>query len=601
MSGSSVDKKKKVATLGISALLLVAMVVAVTVGISSSIQDDSHGDGHGGGHGDDGHGDGHGGGHGDDGHGDDHGSEPKISTSNKAILAICEPTHHKEACINTLNSAGENVTDPRELVRIAFKVTKDEIAAALNKSQTIQAAKNDPRAAQGLEICRDVVEYSIHDLERSVESLATFGTRMLGQFMEDLKVWVSGAITYQEVCFDAFENSTSDAGQKMREIFNTSRELTENALTIISQATTILTDLNIPGLNLNSSRRLLAVPEAGELPAWLNDEGRHILQLPLADIKPDVVVAQDGSGQVKTIEEALHLVPKNNPKTFVIHIKAGVYNEHVIVTKKMPNVVFIGDGPTKTKITGSKNFMDGFQTFRTATVDVVGDGFMARDLCIENSAGPTKHQAVALRVVSDFSVFYNCQFDGYQDTLYAVRSRQFYRDCTISGTIDFIFGDALVVFQNCKMVIRKPLENQQCMVTAQGRTVPDSPGATILQNCTITADPAYYPVRKQNEAFLGRPWKPYSRTIVMQSFIDDAIAPEGWTPWAGTLGLDTLFYAEYGNRGPGAVETHRVKWAGVKHLTPQQVSEFTPGKFFTSADAWIKSTGCPYIPDMVPV
>ncbi|GAB2220193.1 hypothetical protein Drorol1_Dr00007836 [Drosera rotundifolia] len=578
MSGSTVNNKKKIATIGVSSLLLVAMVVAVTIGIRSTTHHHSDDHGH-----------------------DDHGSDHKIDTSNKAIQAICQPTHHKEACINTLTNAGQNVTDPKELIKLAFKVTKDEISAALNKSETIKAAANDPRAAQGLEICREVVEYSVHDLERSVESFSALGSGGYGQFMEDLKVWVSGAITYQEVCFDAFENATSDAGQKMRELFKNSREMTENALTIISQATTILTDLNIPGLNLNFSRKLLTVPQAGQLPAWISDERRHIFQLPLSAIKPDVVVAQDGSGQVKTIKEALHLVPKNNAKAFVIFIKAGVYHEYVTVTKKMTNVVFIGDGTKKTKITGRKNFVDGFQTFRTATVDVVGDGFMARDLCIENSAGPTKHQAVALRVVSDFSVFYNCQFDGYQDTLYAVRSRQFYRDCTISGTIDFIFGDALAVFQNCKLVIRKPLDNQQCMVTAQGRTVPDSSGATVLQNCTITAEPAYYPARMKNKAFLGRPWKMYSRTIVMQSYIDNAIAPEGWTPWVGTFGLDTLFYAEYGNRGPGAVETERVKWPGIKHLTPGQVSQFTPGKFFTSADAWIKSTGCPYTPDMVPV
>ncbi|GAB2210381.1 hypothetical protein Droror1_Dr00015647 [Drosera rotundifolia] len=344
MTGSGLDKKKQVATLGVSSLLLVAMVVAVTVGIRSS---SSGGDGH---------------------HDDNHGSDPKISASNKAVTALCQPTHYREACVSTLSSAGENVTDPRELVRIAFKVTKEQIAAALNKSATIQAAMNDPRAAQGLEICHDVVEYAIHDLEKSVESLASFGSEHLGQFIEDLKVWVGGAITYQEVCFDAFENSTSDAGQKMREIFKISRELTENALTMINEVAAILSDLNIPGLNLNISRRLLTVPQAGQLPEWISDERRHILQLPLASITPDAVVAQDGSGQFKTIEEALHLVPKNNAKAFVIHIKEGVYHEKVIVTKKMTNVVFIGDGPTKTKITGNKNFVDGIQTFKTATV-----------------------------------------------------------------------------------------------------------------------------------------------------------------------------------------------------------------------------------------
>ncbi|GAB4851319.1 hypothetical protein Ancab_030614 [Ancistrocladus abbreviatus] len=574
MSGSSNDKKEKIATLGISSLLLVAMVVAVTVGVITTSHDahESH-------------------------------ESHEIATSKKAIEAFCAPTHYKDVCMNRLTAAVSNITDPKELVKDAFLVAKQEIASALNKSATIKAGANDTRALQALEICREVGAYSLNDLERSIESLTNFGAEKLGQFIEDVKVWIGGAITYQEACFDAFENTTSDAGQKMRQLLNTSRELTENALTIINEAASIQGKLHISGSkpNINASRRLLNVPRAGELPAWLSDEKRHIFQLPTADIKPDVVVAHDGSGQVRTIREALHLVPKNNAGAFVIYIKAGVYHEHVEVNKKMTNVVFIGDGPNKTKITGNKNFADGIQTFKTATVDVVGDGFMAKDIGFENSAGAAKHQAVAIRVVSDYSVFFNCQFDGYQDTLYAVRSRQFYRDCTVSGTIDFIFGDALAVFQNCKMVIRKPLDNQQCMVTAQGRTVPDGPGAIILQNCTITSDPEYYPVRTKNKAFLGRPWKEYSRTIIMQSFIDDAIAPEGWTPWAGNFGLDTLYYAEYQNRGPGAAQTNRVKWAGLKKLTPDQAQDFTPGKIFANADAWIKSSGCPYYHDMASV
>lgn len=124
-----------------------------------------------------------------------------------------------------------------------------------------------------------------------------------------------------------------------------------------------------------------------------------------------------------------------------------------------------------------------------------GEFFMAKDIGIENSAGAEKHQAVALRVSSDRSILYNCQLDGYQDTLYAHAHRQFYRDCTISGTVDFVFGDAAVVFQNCKLVINKPLENQSCMVTAQGRT--DKRGTTgiVLQNCTITASPEYQAVQ----------------------------------------------------------------------------------------------------------
>ncbi|GAB2210383.1 hypothetical protein Droror1_Dr00015649 [Drosera rotundifolia] len=531
----------------------------------------------------------------------DNGDKKVLSTSNKAIKEICQPTTYKETCEKSLESVAGNTTDTKGLIQAAFKLAKDEISKALSKSETIKAAANDPRAKQGLEICHEVIKNSVEDLESSIESIGNFSYANIDDFLEDLKIWVGGAATFQDVCFDAFENATSDAGQKMRDLFNTSRELTSNALTMISEVKTLVADLNIQGLL--GGRRLLAAshaPQAGQLPAWINDAKRNLMTVPLKSIKPDVVVALDGSGKFKTISEALALIPKKNTKPFIIYIKAGVYHEHVTIDKKMTDVIFIGDGPTKTKITGNKNFKDGIQTFKTATVAVMSQGFMARDIGFENSAGPEKHQAVAIRVVGDYSVFYNCRFDGYQDTLYAVRSRQFYRDCTISGTIDFIFGDAQVVFQNCKMIIRKPLENQSCMVTAQGRAEPKGPGATILQNCTIVSDPAYYPVRNKNKAYLGRPWKQYSRTIVMQSNIDDSIAPEGWTPWAGTFGLDTLFYAEYDNRGPGAVQTNRVSWAGIKKLTPQQVQQFTPEKFFKGSQ-WIKPTGTPYNPGMIQV
>ncbi|KAM1095407.1 hypothetical protein FF1_010322 [Malus domestica] len=338
-----------------------------------------------------------------------------------------------------------------------------------------------------------------------------------------------------------------------------------------------------------------------EDPKWYGGEGRELLTTSTSSApkinKPDIIVAKDGSGSYKTITEALDHVPKYGNETFIIYIKEGVYNEHILVTRSMTSVMMIGDGANKTRITGNKNFADGTPTYHTATVAIQGDHFMARDIGFENSAGPEKHQAVALRVSADEAIFYRCSMDGYQDTLYTHAQRQFYCDCTISGTIDFVFGDATAVFQNCTFLIRKPLPNQSCIVTAQGRKERRQPSAIIIQNSTITAEPDYFPVKDENKAYLGRPWKEYSRTIIMDSYIDDVIQPEGWLPWEGEWGLKTCFYAESGNTGPAANKARRVTWRGIKQITENHTADFTPGRFFRG-DKWIRLSGVPYIPGL---
>lgn len=229
---------------------------------------------------------------------------------------------------------------------------------------------------------------------------------------------------------------------------------------------------------------------------------------------------------------------------------------------------------------------------------VLGDFFVALGIGFENTAGAIKHQAVALRVQSDRSIFYKCRMDGYQDTLYAHTMRQFYRDCIISGTIDFVFGDAVAVLQNCTFVVRRPMENQQCIVTAQGRKEKTQPSGLVIQGGSIVSDPGYYPVRFDNKAYLARPWKNFSRTIFMDTYIGDLITPDGYMPWQtlqGVTGTETCFYAEYNNRGPGSDISKRVKWTGVKTITSEGVTGFLPSKFFLGDD-WIRVTSIPYYP-----
>ncbi|KAI8566030.1 hypothetical protein RHMOL_Rhmol02G0007500 [Rhododendron molle] len=525
----------------------------------------------------------------------------QVSTSTKAVQQLCQPTDYKETCVNALSGPAGNTSDPKQLIQLAFNVTVKHLGEAIRNSSFLKQARTDkdPRIQDALENCRELLEFSINDLQKSFDAFGSFDVTRVNDYVTDLKTWLSGAITYQQTCLDGFENTTGDTGEQMKKYLKLSGELTSNGLAIITELSKALSSYNVH--SPTGGRKLLSDEISGGFPTWLSARRRGLLQASLAAVKPNVVVAQDGSGKYKTINEALKDIPlKGNNSTFVIYVKAGVYKENVNITKSMDNLYLIGDGPTKTTITGSRSYVGGYNTYKTATFSVDGDHFMAKDIGFENSAGGEKHQAVALRMSSDRAVIYNCQIDGYQDTLYAHVHRQFYRDCTISGTVDFIFGNAAVVFQDCKMVIRKPLENQSCMVTAQGRT--DKRGTTgiVLQNCTITAAPEYVAVQSQFKSYLGRPWKNFSRTVVMQSQIDSVIDPAGWAEWMGDVNLNTLWYAEVDNRGPGAIQTNRVKWPGIQKIATKDAEMFTAAKFI-GGDTWIPATGVPYAAGMMNV
>ncbi|KAL2491954.1 putative pectinesterase/pectinesterase inhibitor 28 [Abeliophyllum distichum] len=551
------DHKKNVVAIGICSLLLVAMVVAF-IGTHHDSKYDSY----------------------------DH---KGVSDSKKAIQTICKSTDYQKTCVNSLKSS--DTSNPKELIELAFEAAKKYINEAAKNSTVLQSLQKDPRAISALDSCHELAERAVNDLQRSYDKFKAFDVSNFNNMLSDIKIWLSGAITYQETCLDGFEDVQGDAGEKMRQSLKTAMELTSNGLAMVTEISSGLKSLSVQGFY---NRRLLSK----DLPDWIDVKTRKLLQAQPQQIKPDLVVAKDGTGKYTTINEAMKDIPKNSGKVFVLYIKEGVYEEKVQFNSSLINLIVIGDGPTKTRITGKLNFIDGTNTYQTATVAIQGDNFIAKDIGFENSAGPEKHQAVALRVGADKSLFYNCHMDGYQDTLYAHTYRQFYKDCVISGTIDFIFGDSAAVFQGCTMVVRKPMDNQQCIVTAQGRKEARQPTGLVLQNCTIQADPGYYPVRNKLKSYLGRPWKQYSRTIILESFLDDLIQPQGWLPWNETFALDTLFYAEFNNRGPASIKTQRITWPGVKELPASRVQRFTVSQFI-DADIWIPSTGVPYAPGFI--
>ncbi|XP_051129295.1 pectinesterase-like [Andrographis paniculata] len=521
-----------------------------------------------------------------------------VTANNKAAEALCSQTDYKETCQQSLSQT--NSSDPKKLIQAALEYSVDTISAVVKKSELFKKAAEDPDVKNSLSVCQEVLNAAVDDLKRTVDQVGDYDPDKPEEFVEDLRSWLSAVGTYHQTCADAFENTSGDTGEKIKQLLKTGKELASNGLAMLDGVTSIIQSLGFEGFK--SGRRLFA-DDASGAGAGFDHADRVLYDFnspPAGSAAINSVVAQDGSGQFKTINEAIKMVSPQNNNTFVIFVKAGVYNEEVIIPRYMNKIVLLGEGPGKTKITGSKNSVDGVKTYNTPTVAINSDDFVAKDMTIENAAGPAKGQAVALRVSGDRAVFFNVNIEGYEDTLFTHTYRQFYRDCTIAGTIDFIFGDALAIFQNTTIVVRRPADARACTITAQGRVDPRSLGAIVVEGGHITAAPELLAAAPPVPAFLGRPWKELSRTVIMQAEIDGFISPEGWTPMNGNFALDTCYYAEFQNRGPGSDTSKRVQWKGIQRIDPATAEGWTPAKAFLG-DSWIVNAGITYEPGMMKV
>ncbi|KAJ8750688.1 hypothetical protein K2173_015869 [Erythroxylum novogranatense] len=516
-----------------------------------------------------------------------------VSRVEKVIKTVCNRTSYAVTCQDTLKSAVQknSSAEPKDFLKIAIQAADDEIEKVLDKASTFKF--DSPKEKAAFEDCKELIEDAKEELKESIVG-AGADIKNLTDNVPDLNNWLSAVMSYQQTCIDGFPEVKLRTD--MEKVFKAAKELTSNSLALVSGISSLLSLLDVPG---GAGRRLLEKKydspdlDNNGIPYWMSQEDRRMLKAEEGDkLTPNVTVAKDGSGNFTTISAALAAIPAKYDGRYVIYIKQGVYDEQVMVTKKMVNLTIYGDGSQKTIITGNKNFVDGVQTFRTASFAALGDGFLAKAIGFRNTAGPEKHQAVAARVQADRAIFLNCRFEGYQDTLYAQTHRQFYRSCLILGTIDFIFGDAAAIFQNCQILTRKPMANQQTIVTAQGRIDKHETTGIVLQNCRIEPDKELVPVKATFKSYLGRPWKEFSRTIIMESKIEDFIHPEGWLAWEGDKGLSTLYYAEYNNEGPGAPTTGRVKWPGYHVINKEEAAKFTLGAPFLSGE-WINATGTP--------
>lgn len=296
----------------------------------------------------------------------------------------------------------------------------------------------------------------------------------------------------------------------------------------------------------------------------------------------EVVVARDGSGQFRTVQEAVMSVPAGTPETpVVIRIKPGVYRELIYVQREKRCFRFVGEDPETTVLTFDLHAnmvgLDGkpIGTFRTPSTIVDADDFTAENLTFENSAGPVG-QALAIRVDGDRAVFRNCRFLGWQDTIFLNRGRQYFEGCYVNGHVDFIFGGATAWFEKCRIHCRR-----DGYVTAAS-TPEGAPFGFVFSRCRLTGEPGV-------KTYLGRPWRAFSAVTFLDTEMSDVVRPEGWHNWKLPEREKTSRYREYRSTGAGGRTDARVSWS--RQLTDAEAKAVTVANVLGGDDGWNPSGG----------
>jgi len=288
------------------------------------------------------------------------------------------------------------------------------------------------------------------------------------------------------------------------------------------------------------------------------------------------VVATDGSGQFRTVQAAIDAVPNQSAVPVIIQLKKGVYHEKVVVPASKTHLVLRGDEAASTVITYSDHAgANGITTPTSYSVLVQANDFTAENVTFENAAGYTAGQAVALQVEGDRAIFRHCRMVGNQDVLFlaAGGSRQYYQDCYIEGTTDFIFGASLAVFDHCLIKSKK-----NSFVTAAS-TPADQPYGFVFLDCQLTADTTL-----AQKVYLGRPWRPHARVAYLRCHLGAHIVPVGWENWRNPENEKTAYFAEYRATGPGANPAGRVPWS--HQLSAKEAKQYTLKRIFGGQRAW---------------
>ncbi|KAK7334538.1 hypothetical protein VNO80_26296 [Phaseolus coccineus] len=528
--------------------------------------------------------------------------------------AACKATLYPKLCRSILSAIRASPSDPYGYGKFSIKQSLKQARKLakvfedfLQRHQSSSSLNHAEVASLG--DCRDLNNLNV-DYLASISEELKFAASSDSELVQKIESYLSAVATNHYTCYDGLVVTKSNIANALAVPLKGVTQLYSVSLGLVTEAL----DKNLRrnktrkhGLPTHTFKvrqplekliKLLRTKYSCTKLSNCSRAGRNLKESGSQGIllHDFVFVSSYGIDNYTSIGEAIAAAPNNTKPEdgyFLVYVREGIYDEYVVIPKEKKNILLVGDGINKTIIRGNHSVIDGWTTFNSSTFAVSGERFIAVDVTFRNTAGPEKHQAVAVRNNADLSTFYRCSFEGYQDTLYVHSLRQFYRECEIYGTVDFIFGNAAVVFQDSKIYARKPLPNQKNAVTAQGRTDPNQNTGISIQNCTIDAAPDLAADLNSTASYLGRPWKVYSRTVYLQSYIGNVIQPAGWLEWNGTVGLDTLFYGEFNNYGPGSNTISRVQWPGYFLLNATQAWNFTVLNF-TLGNTWLPDTDIPY-------
>ncbi len=313
--------------------------------------------------------------------------------------------------------------------------------------------------------------------------------------------------------------------------------------------------------------------------AFLASAWSPLLSFARPPVQPSAVVAADGTGHYTSVQEAINAAPQSTSPTspWIILVKPGIYREVVYVQREKHHLSLIGEDAATTTISAALSAKlpgpDGkpIGTFRTATMQIDADDFTVEGLTLENISGNVG-QALAVRVDGDRVAFRRCRFLGWQDTILVNRGRHYFRDCYITGAVDFIFGGATAYFDRCEIEVVG-----DGYITAASTPVAQAYGL-IFSHCRIASqDPGV-------RTYLGRPWRGYASTIFLNTEMGKVVRPAGWHNWDKPEREQTTRYVEFGSTGPGANPEARVGWAHA--ISAEDAAKLTPAFVLGASDGW---------------